>query len=383
MLPLDGIRVLDMSQVMAGPFCCMLLGDMGADVIKVEPPAGDQTRSAMGHRMKGQDSPGFLALNRNKRSIALDLKKEADRRIFHDLVRTADILVENSRPGVAARLGAGYDTLREFNPRLIYASISGFGDSGPWAMRPGFDLISQAMTGVISATGTSNGELVKSTIPVGDLGASLFTVYGILSALYSREKTGEGQWVGSSLFEAALGLSIWETSEYWATGQPPQPLGTANRMSAPYQAVRASDGHFVFGAANEKLWRAFVEAIGRQDLAGDLRYASNADRMKHRETLIETLSPVFLTRTVEEWVDLLLKAGVPAGPIYDYGQALNSEHAAIREMIQDVPHPVEGMHKALGFPVKLSRTPQRVRRGPPLLDEHKDEILGELYSKPA
>ena len=380
MLPLDGIRVLDLSQVMAGPFCCMLLGDMGADVIKVEPPhGGDQTRSAMGYRMKGTDSPGFLALNRNKRSIALNLKDDADREIFYDLVRTADILVENSRPGVAARLGVDYETIQAINPRMVYASISGFGESGPWAMRPGFDLISQAMSGVISATGTPDGELVKCAIPVGDLGASLFTIYGILSALYSREKTGDGQWVGSSLFEAALGLSIWETSEYWATGEPPQPLGTANRMSAPYQAVRASDGHFVFGAANEKLWLAFLNVVQREDMAEDPRYATNSARMANREALISELSPIFASRTVDEWVDALLEAGVPAGPIYDYAQALSSEHAKARGMVQSVPHPVEGDHKALGFPVKLGRTPQQVRRAPPLLDEHRDEILRELY----
>lgn len=361
----------------------MLLGDMGADVIKVEPPgAGDQTRRAMGFRMKGEDSPGFLALNRNKRSIALDLKTEADRETFYALVETADVLVENSRPGVAARLGMSYETLRDINPRLIYASISGFGETGPWALRPGFDLISQAMSGVISATGTPDGELVKCAIPVGDLGASLFTVYGILSALYSREKSGEGQWVGSSLFEAALGLSIWETSEYWATGKPPKPLGTANRMSAPYQAVRASDGHFVFGAANEKLWDSFLKAAGREDLADDSRYTTNTERMANRESLMETLAPTFASRTAEEWVDILLAAGVPAGPIHDYAQALESEHARSRGMVQEIPHPVEGPHKALGFAVKLSGTPQQVRYPPPLLDEHRAEILAELRARP-
>lgn len=376
---LEGIRVLDMSQVMAGPFCCMLLGDMGADVIKVEPPmTGDQTRRSMGFRLKGEDSPGFLALNRNKRSIALNLKNSEEQKIFYDLVRTADILVENSRPGVAARLGIDYPTLKAINPRLIYASISGFGESGPWALRPGFDLISQAMSGILSSTGTPGGDPVKSGIPVGDLGAALFTVYGILSALYSREKTGEGQWVGASLFEAALGLSIWETSEYWATGKSPRPLGTANRMSAPYQAVRASDGYFVFGAANEKLWRAFLTATNRLDLADDPRFLTNTERMANTAALIETLEETFVGRTVEEWVEALLDVGVPAGPIYDYHQALGSDHAAARKMVQLIPHPVEGEFKALGFPVKLSGTPQSVRLPPPLLDQHREEILAEL-----
>lgn len=376
---LDGIRVLDLSQVMAGPFSCMLLGDMGADVIKVEAPgAGDQTRRSMGFRLKGEDSPGFLALNRNKRSIALNLKDPKEQKIFYELVKTADILVENSRPGVANRLGIDYPRLKAINPRLIYASISGFGDSGPWAQRPGFDLISQAMSGVLSSTGTPGGDLVKSGIPVGDLGAALFTVYGILSALYSREKTGEGQWVGASLFEAALGLSIWETAEYWATGKSPRPLGTANRMSAPYQAVKASDGHFVFGAANEKLWAAFLTVTGRQDLADDPRFLTNTERMANTAALIKTLEPTFAAHTVEHWVEALLAAGVPAGPIYDYHQALTSEHAAARQMVQTIPHPVEGEFRALGFPVKLSGTPQSVRLPPPLLDQHRDEILAEL-----
>jgi crotonobetainyl-CoA:carnitine CoA-transferase CaiB-like acyl-CoA transferase len=357
----------------------MLLGDMGADVIKVEPPTtGDQTRRSMGFRLKGEDSPGFLALNRNKRSIALDLKNDADREIFYGLVRTADVIVENSRPGVSKRLGIDYPTLSAINPRLIYASISGFGDSGPWALRPGFDLISQAMSGVLSATGTPGGELVKSGIPVGDLGAALFTVYGILSALYGREKTGEGQSVNASLFEAALGLSIWETSEYWATGKTPKPLGTANRMSAPYQAVRASDGHLVFGAANERLWQAFLKAADRLDLADDPRFATNTERMANTSALIEALAPTFASRSVEEWVDALLAAGVPAGPIYNYEQALNSDHAAARSMVQEISHPVEGTFKALGFPVKLGKTPQQVRYPPPLLNQHRDEIIQEL-----
>ena len=246
MLPLEGIRVLDVTQVMAGPFACMLLGDMGADVIKVEPPkVGDSTRRSMGFRLKGEDSPGFLALNRNKRSIVLDLKSEEDREVFYALVRTADVLVENARPGVTDRLKMDYPTLQEINPRLIYASITGFGPTGPWALRPGFDLIAQAMSGLISATGLPGHEPVKNGTPVSDLGAALFAVYGILSAIIGREKTGKGQKIDASLYEAALGLSVWESTEYWGTGKSPQPIGTANRMSAPYQAVKAKDTWFV------------------------------------------------------------------------------------------------------------------------------------------
>lgn len=382
MPPLDGIRVLDVSQVMAGPFCCMLLGDMGADVIKVEPPVvGDSSRRSMGFRLKGEDSPGFLALNRNKRSIVLDLKTEADRETFYDLVRTADVVVENGRPGVADRLGIGYETLSGINPRLIYAGISGFGQSGPWAQRPGYDLIAQAMSGIMSATGLPGQEPVKNSTPVADLGAALFAVYGILSALIGREKSGEGQFVGASLIEAALGLSIWETAEIWATGKSPRPLGSANRMSAPYQAVMASDGYFVFAAANQKLWLALLEVMGLPELADDPRFIDNSTRVANSLVLIDVLRPTFATRAVADWVERFLAAGVPAGPINDYARSLASDHVAAREMVIDIAHPVEGTFKALGFPVKLSGTPQIVRHPPPLLDEHGAQIRAELAAR--
>lgn len=381
-LPLAGIRVLDISQVMAGPFCCMLLGDMGADVIKIEPPqVGDSTRHSMGFRLKGEDSPGFLALNRNKRSIALDLKHSADRDVLYALVKTADVLVENARPGVAGRLQMDYDTLSAINPRLVYASISGFGQTGPWSQRPGFDLIAQAMSGALSATGLPGHEPVKSGIPLADLGAGLFATYGILSALLGREKTGRGQYIDASLLEAALGLSVWETTELWGTGKAPQPIGSANRMSAPYQAVQASDGYFVIGAANQKLWLTFLEVVQRSELNADPRFATNALRVTNRVELIEALRPTMARRTVHEWVEALLAAGVPAGPIYNYEEALATDHVAAREMVIDVPHPVEGSFRALGFPVKMRGTPQRVRHPPPLLDQHGDEIRHELVER--
>jgi crotonobetainyl-CoA:carnitine CoA-transferase CaiB-like acyl-CoA transferase len=382
MLPLEGIRVLDVTQVMAGPFACQLLGDMGADVIKIEPPqVGDSTRRSMGFRLKGEDSPGFLALNRNKRSIALDLKNPEDKEIFDALVKSADVLVENGRPGVADRLGMGYERLRELNPRIIACSISGFGPSGPWALRPGFDLIAQAMSGMISATGHPESEPVKNGIAVADLGAGLFAVYGILSALIARQKTGEGQYVTASLFEAALGLSVWETTEYWGTGQTPKPLGTANRMSAPYQAVKGSDKYFVIGAANQKLWLSFLKVVGRPELNEDPRFSENKDRVANLKELIRALEPTFATKTAEEWINALLAAGIPAGPINTYESALASEHVAAREMVLDIPHPVEGSYKALGFPVKLSETPQQVRFPAPLLNQHSEELREELIGK--
>jgi crotonobetainyl-CoA:carnitine CoA-transferase CaiB-like acyl-CoA transferase len=381
-LPLSGIRVLDVSQVMAGPFCCMLLADMGADVIKIEPPGtGDSTRHSMGFRMKGSDSPGFLALNRNKRSITLDLKTDADREVLYALVKTADVLVENARPGVANRLGMGYETLRAINPRLVYASISGFGQTGPWSQRPGFDLIAQAVSGVLSSNGFAGMEPAKNSIAIADLGAGLFTAYAVLSALIGRQSSGEGQRVDASLFEAALSLSIWETTELWGTGKPPKPIGSANRMSAPYQAVEASDDWLVIGAANQGLWLKLLEVLGREELQQDERFSTNALRISNRIALIELLAPTFRTRTRDDWVETLLEAGVPAAPILDYGEAVVSEQAVAREMVKMIPHPVEGEFRALGFPVKMSATPQEIRLPPPLLNEHGLQLRQELVAK--
>jgi crotonobetainyl-CoA:carnitine CoA-transferase CaiB-like acyl-CoA transferase len=378
-LPLAQLKVLDVSQVMAGPFCCMLLGDMGADVIKIEPPGtGDQTRRSMGFRLKGSDSGGFLALNRNKRSIEIDLKNESGREVFYDLVRSADILVENNRPGVAARLKIDYPTLRAINPRLVYASISGFGQTGPWAQRPGFDLIAQAMSGVMSGTGYPGLPPVKNSTPIADLGSGLLALYGILSAIIGREQSGEGQFIDASLFETALSLSIWETAEYWGTGRVPGPIGSANRMSAPYQAVRSADGYLVIGAANQKLWISLCEVIGRLDLVEDRRFLTNTERLQNREVLIEEIEKSLMQRSSEEWTGALLAAGVPAAPIYNYAQALQSEQARARHMVMEMEHPVEGAIKALGFPVKMSETPQEVRYPPPLLGQHTEAVLTEL-----
>jgi crotonobetainyl-CoA:carnitine CoA-transferase CaiB-like acyl-CoA transferase len=332
----------------------------------------------MGFRLKGADSGGFLALNRNKRSVEIDLKNPAGLEAFYALVKEADVLVENNRPGVAARLKIDYATLREINPRLVYASISGFGQTGPWSRRPGLDLIAQAMTGVMSVMGHPGEAPVKSAIPLADLGAGLFAAYGILSAVIGRGITGEGQFVDASLFETAMSLSVWESAEYWGTGEVPTPIGSANRMSAPYQAVRASDRHFVIGAANPKLWSALCGVIGREDLLKDPRFTDNVLRIRNRGVLIEELEREFAHRTADEWVDALLAVGVPAGPIYNYAEALASEQAVAREMVLKIQHPVEGETRALGFPVKLSATPQQVRHPAPLLGQHTDEILGEI-----
>jgi crotonobetainyl-CoA:carnitine CoA-transferase CaiB-like acyl-CoA transferase len=376
--PLAGLRVLDLTQVMAGPFCCQVLGDLGADVIKVEPPgAGDQSRRSMGFRMKGEDTAAFLAVNRNKRSAALNLKDPAQRAAFVRLAGTADVLVENFRPGVTARLGIDYETLAALHPRLVYASISGFGQTGPYAQRPGFDLIAQGVAGLMSVTGEPGGEPVKCGVPVSDLAAGLFCAIGVLAALRAREATGRGQQVDTSLFEGALALSIWETAELWATGRVPEPLGSAHRLTAPYQALRTRDGHITVGGNNERLWERLCDAIGRADLLDDARFAGNDARMRNRGELAAELEAALEERDTGELVEALLAAGVPCGPIHDYADVVADRHTLARAMVVELEHPVEGTVRALGMPLKLSDTPGEIRRPAPLLGEHTEEVLRE------
>jgi formyl-CoA transferase len=380
-LPLQGVRVLDVSQVMAGPFACMMLADMGADVIKVEPPGGDQTRGAMGFKMKGPDSMGFLNMNRNKRSLTLDLKTDEDRATFYELAKTADVIVENYRPGAVQRLRIDYASIRAINPKIVYVSISGFGQSGPWAERPGFDLMAQAMSGVMSVTGYPGEKPVKAGVPVADIGCALFATSALLAAYIGAQRTGQGQHIDASLFDAAMAFSIWDMSEYWGTGAAPTKLGTSNKMSAPYQAVQARDGYFVMGATNQKLWAKLCALLERPDLVAHADYATVSLRLKHREALIAALEETFTQRDSEEWIDAMLATGIPAGPILSYPEAFEGEHGTHRRMCMEIDHPIEGKVKNIGFPVKLLGTPQQVRRHPPLLGEHNAEILAELQAR--
>jgi crotonobetainyl-CoA:carnitine CoA-transferase CaiB-like acyl-CoA transferase len=377
---LHGIRVLDLTQVMSGPFCTMVLADLGADVIKIEnPDQGDQTRKSWGYSVVGDDSRAFLSLNRNKRSVTLDLKAAADREDFLELVQTADVVIENFRPGVAKRLGVGYDAVSAVNPRIVYASISGFGQTGPYASYPGYDLIAQAMTGVMSVMGEPGRPPVKSAIPLADLGSGLFCAIGILSALLARGENGPGQYLETSLFESALAMSVWESTEFWSTGESPEPLGSANRMSAPYQALRTRDGYLTIGANNQKLWGLLCQVLQAPELLQDVRFATNNDRMSHREALIAELEKRFVTRDTDDWVAVLLESGVPAGPIRDYKQVLEQDpHVKARGMVATFRHPVEGDTKVLASPLHLRGTPTQIWAPPPLLGQHTQEVLGEL-----
>jgi formyl-CoA transferase len=377
---LTGIRVLDLSQVMSGPYCTMILADLGADVIKIEnPDHGDQTRKSWGYSVIGEDSRAFLSLNRNKRSVSLDLKEDDARANFIELVKTADVVVENFRPGVAKRLGVDYDTVRKANPRIIYASISGFGQTGPYSSYPGYDLIAQAMTGVMSVMGEPGGAPMKSAIPIADLGSGMFCAIGILAALNARRNDGEGQYLETSLFEAALAMSVWESTEYWSTGESPKPLGSANRMSAPYQALATRDGYLTIGANNQKLWSILCSVLAVPELERDPRFIDNNSRMSHRAELVEELERCFAARDTDEWVDLLLAAGVPAGPIRDYSQVLQDDpHVKARRMVVTFDHPVEGTTSVLASPIKMYGTPARVDSPPPLLGQHTEEVLDAL-----
>ena len=371
------MRVLDQTQVMAGPFCAMLLADMGADVIKIEAPGGETTREMDLEAAPGVSAP-FLAVNRNKRGLVLDLKRAEGVAILKKLVATADILIENYRPGVARRLGVDYPTLAAINARLIYCSISGYGQTGPYAGRGGYDLIAQGMSGIMSATGSEGGAPVKIGVPITDLGAGLFGVFGILCALRARHRTGRGQLVDTSLFEAGLALSAWEATEYWFTGQVPRGLGTAHRLNAPYQAFRASDGYFTVGAANQNLFPRFCQLLGLDHLVSDPRFLNVALRLQHRAELETLIEAVTVGEPRAHWLARCEAAGVPAGPINSVPEALADSHVRARGMVQELTHPQAGRVQALGNPVKMSLTPAALERAAPTLGQDTDAILREL-----
>ena len=378
---LNGIRVLDVTQVMAGPYCAMLLCDLGADVIKVEvPPSGDASRRMAGAR--GSDSPAFNAVNRGKRSIVVDMKTAAGREIVLRLADGADVLIENARPGVMARRGLGYDDLKAVNPALIYASISGYGQTGPHGARGGFDLVAQGVSGIMSVTGEPGGAPVKAGIPLTDLGAGLFAASGILAALHYRTRTGEGQHVDTSLVEAGVALSVWEATEYFSSGRAPQPMGSAHRMSAPYQAVACADGYVTIGAANDRLFERLCRLLGHPEWTSDPDYADDTARVANRQALAELIEVVTRTRARAHWLALFEEHGVPCGPINTYAEVFQDEQISARDMVLETDHPTLGRLRTLGSPLKMSRTPPRPGRPAPLLGQHTDEVLREAGYAP-
>ncbi|MCH9675538.1 MAG: CoA transferase [Gammaproteobacteria bacterium] len=380
-MSLSHLKVLDLTTHLSGPYCAMTLADHGADVVKVEPPKGDEMRKTPPF-VEGESAP-FMLWNRNKRSIVIDLKTEEGLNNFKRLVEVADVMIENFKPGTAARIGVGYDAMKALNPRLIYCSISGFGQTGPYAPRGGFDLIACGMSGLMSVNGPADGPPWRIPVPVTDITAGMNGAIGILTALAARERTGLGQQVDTSLLESGLALGLYEAAGVFANGQVPERLGQGHRGSAPYQIFSTADSYMTIGAAGEKFWQLVCEVLGCEQLLDDPNYATKADRVANVTVLIEDLEPYFKKQTTAYWCERFEQVGVPAGPVLNHVQALSDPQTLAREMVAEVDHTTAGKTKTLGVTVKLSETPGAVRRAAPLLGEHTDEIIAQWQVQPA
>jgi len=373
--PLDGVRVLDLTRVVAGPYCSMFLGDLGAEVVKVEQPGlGDDTRG-WGPPFAGGESAYYLCINRNKKSLTLDLKSKRAVELLRQLVKSADVIIENFRPGTMERLGLGEKELRALNPRLIFASLTGFGADGPMSDWPGYDLIVQAWGGLMSITGTPDGEPVKVGVAIIDLVAGLMLGKAITAALFAREKIGVGQRIDTSLLEAEVASLINVGSNYLVGGKVPTRWGNAHPNIVPYQNFKTADGYLVIGVASEVIWKRFCQAIDRPDLTDDRRFADNSKRVENRAELISLLSELFLKRNNEAWFKGLTDAEVPCAPVQSIDQVFQAPQVLHRDMLVEVEHPTAGKVRMAGMPVKFSLTPASVRMPPPLLGEHNSEIL--------
>ncbi|MDR6620455.1 CaiB/BaiF CoA-transferase family protein [Sinomonas atrocyanea] len=380
--PLRDLVVLDLSRILSGPFATMTLADLGADVIKVEQPGhGDDTRQ-WGPPFQGEEAAYYLSVNRNKRSLAVDLKSEEGLAAVRRLARRADVVVENFRPGTAQRLGLGYEELAAENPGLIYASISGYGQTGPEASNAGYDAIAQARSGIMSVTGETAGPPVRFGVSGSDLIAGSWAVIGILAALHERDRTGRGQWVDISLLDGSVSWLTYVASGYFASGDTPKRYGSAHPTIAPYQAFPTADGWIMVAVGNDGLWRRFTGAVGRPELAEDPRFRANPLRVAHRDELIPLLEEILRTRPTADWLAALADAGVPVGPIQTVAEAVRDPQVLARGMVAEVEHPTAGRLRTLACPIRLTRTPAAVRTPPPLLGQHSDEVLAGLgYSR--
>ncbi|WOI33478.1 CoA transferase [Tritonibacter scottomollicae] len=374
--PLDGIRVVDLTRVLSGPFCSMLLGDMGAEVIKIESPAGDPVRG-QGHHKNGF-SWYFASFNRNKKSVVLDLYSDEGRDTLAQLLETADVLLENFRPGVLARMGFPQDRLDSINPRLIVASVNGFGSTGPYTDRPAFDFIAQAMSGFMSVNGPAGEPPLRAAQPVTDLVAGLYTAFGIASALHGRNRDGVGQAVETSMVNGVLSMMAYLASEHFVTGENPQRTGNDHPLVAPYGLYNTADGQIAIAASNDQILRRLLGEIGLPNLLDDPRFASNDARFSRRAELHDILDAALATDTRENWIARLNRAGVPTGKVQTLKDVFEDPQIQAQEMAIDVPHGDRGDVRMLGFPVKLSRTPCEVRLPAPELGEHTEEVLASL-----
>jgi formyl-CoA transferase len=372
---LSDVVVIDLSRVLAGPYCTMMLGDMGATVIKIEQPGkGDDTRH-FGPPYVAGESAYYLGLNRNKRSITLDFNNPEHKKRLLELVSTATVLVENFRPGMLERQGLGYETLRAMNPGLIYCSISGYGHDGPYAMRPGYDFVAQAESGIMSVTGEIEGEPQRVGSPVADISAGLYACMSILAALHVREKTGKGQHIDISLLEAAASLLSNVSSNFLISGEEAERYGNGHPNIVPYQAFHTQDGYIVVSCGNDRLYQTLCRLLGREDLATDPRFATNPQRVRNREELVPILQEQFLQRETGDWLTALRAAGIPCGPINTVSQVFSDPHLQARGFIWECEHPTAGTIKLSGSPIRLSETPTRLYKAPPLLGEDNDTLL--------
>ena len=372
---LDGLVVLDLTSHLSGPYAAMMLADHGADVIKIERKGSGDDARKMPPFVNGESAP-FMIWNRNKRSVELDLKTADHQAILLDLVDGADILIENFRPGTLDKLGLGYETMKTRNPRLVYAAISGFGQTGPYANRGGFDLMSQGMSGLMSTCGPADGPPHRLPIAISDVAAGMFLAFGILAAIEARHKSGRGQYVETSLLEAATSFGVYEAAHYSALGTRPDRIGQAHRGSAPYQCVAASDGYMTIGAAQQHFWERFAEIIGKPELCADPRFLTNADRVTHNTPLIALIEAEMKKKPKAYWLEAMEKAGIPCGPVLNYDEVLTDPHIVARDMYVETEHARAGAFKTLGVPVKMSETPGSVRRAAPVLGQHTEEVLG-------
>ncbi len=372
---LDGVTVLDATQILAGPFATMHMSDMGANVIKIEKPGGGDDTRRIGPPFINGESAAFLQLNRNKRSIVLDLRADKGKEAFKRLAEKSDILIENGRPGAMDRLGLGYSHISAIKPEIVYCSISGFGLSGPYASRPGFDLIAQGMSGQMAINGDVGGPPLKVGVPIADLNAGMFALHAVEAAYIYRLRTGKGQHVESSLLEAGLAYTVWETAFFFATGEVPPRIGSTHRLIAPYQSFATKDGHMNVGAANQNNWVRLANAIGREDLLEDSRFDSNALRLENVTALREQLDATFQTKTTAEWLPILDEAGTPAGPIFEMDEVWANEQVQARDMDVITEHPVAGPVHNIGIAVKMHGTPGQITSAAPTLGQHTDEIL--------
>jgi crotonobetainyl-CoA:carnitine CoA-transferase CaiB-like acyl-CoA transferase len=369
---LDGIVVLDLTTHLSGPFCGMQLGDLGADVIKIESPQGDAMRGTPPF-VEGESAP-FMLWNRNKRGIRLDLKEADDLATFWELVDGADVVLENFRPGVMKRLGLDWEELHRRNPRLVLGSVSGFGQTGPYASRGGFDLMIQAMSGLMSVTGPKDGPPYRIPLAISDVGAGLYLTIGVLAALQARQKTGEGQWVETSLLEATVSLGVYEAANYFATGKRPEKLGQAHRGSSPYQVFQTSDGWLTIGGAQQNFFRKLCALVGKPELADDLRFKTNADRVRNNDLIVGVLQDEVRKRSTADWMTVLEAEGIPAGPVLHHDEVFADPQVLARGMVVEVEHAAVGRQKTLGVPLKMSATPGTVRRSAPVLGQHDAEL---------